>query len=147
MTSSPYAAGVTEGRPGTYVYFDANQVRLGSASLDQCALTVLARVVSRQGDGHAILDAGLKAMSSDSISAEVGAGVVCDLEAGPAPRRHLPDGQRGARVPRRAGTSRLKVGDLVRVIPNHACGTTNMWSRLHAVSSDGVEIWPIIARH
>ena len=48
MTSSPYADGVTEGRPGTYVFFDGNQVRLGSATFEQCALTVLARVVSRR---------------------------------------------------------------------------------------------------
>jgi D-serine deaminase-like pyridoxal phosphate-dependent protein len=147
MTSSPYAAGVTEGRPGTYVYFDANQVRLGSATFDQCALTVLARVVSRQGDGHAILDAGLKAMSSDSISAEVGAGVVCDLDAVPLPDVTFPTANEEHGFLAGPGTHRLAVGDLVRVIPNHACGTTNMWSRLHAVSPDGVEIWPIIARH
>ncbi|HEU4329677.1 MAG TPA: hypothetical protein VFR40_01080 [Lapillicoccus sp.] len=43
--------------------------------------------------------------------------------------------------------NRLQVGDLVRIIPNHACGTTNMWSRLYAVGPDSVEIWPILARH
>jgi D-serine deaminase-like pyridoxal phosphate-dependent protein len=149
MTSSPYATGVTEGRPGTYVYFDANQVRLGSATFDQCALTVLARVVSRQRDGHAILDAGLKAMSSDSISAEVGVGVgvVCDLDATPLPDVTFPTANEEHGFLAGPGVNRLRVGDLVRVIPNHACGTTNMWSRLHAVSADGVKVWPIIARH
>jgi D-serine deaminase-like pyridoxal phosphate-dependent protein len=43
-TSTPSAPGVTEARPGTYVYFDASQVRLGSASLNQRARTVLTRV-------------------------------------------------------------------------------------------------------
>jgi D-serine deaminase-like pyridoxal phosphate-dependent protein len=147
MTTAPFAPGVTEGRPGTYVYFDANQVRLGSATVDQCALTVLARVVSRQGPGHAIIDAGLKAMSSDSLSPQVGAGLVCDLEATPMPDVTFPTANEEHGFLAGAGVDRLAVGDLVRIIPNHACGTTNMWSRLHAVSDDAVDVWPIVARH
>lgn len=147
MTSAPYEPGVTEGRPGTYVYFDANQVRLGSATVDQCALTVLARVVSRQRPGHAIIDAGLKAMSSDSLSAEVGAGLVCDVDGSPLPDVTFPTANEEHGFLAGPGVDRLAVGDLVRVIPNHACGTTNMWSRLHAVLADAVEVWPIIARH
>ena len=57
MASAPWILGVTEARPGTYIFFDANQVRLGSATIGQCALTVLSRVVSVRGD-QAILDAG-----------------------------------------------------------------------------------------
>jgi D-serine deaminase-like pyridoxal phosphate-dependent protein len=147
MTTSPYAMGVTEGRPGTYVYFDANQVRLGSATVDQCALTVLARVVSRQRDGHAIIDAGLKAMSSDSLSALVGAGLVCDADATPLPDVTFPTANEEHGFLGGPGVDRLAVGDLVRIIPNHACGTTNMWSRLHALSADAVDVWPIVARH
>jgi D-serine deaminase-like pyridoxal phosphate-dependent protein len=147
MTTSPYAMGVTEGRPGTYVYFDANQVRLGSATVDQCALTVLARVVSRQRDGHAIIDAGLKAMSSDSLSALVGAGLVCDDDATPLPDVTFPTANEEHGFLGGPGVDRLAVGDLVRIIPNHACGTTNMWSRLHALSAESVDVWPIVARH
>jgi D-serine deaminase-like pyridoxal phosphate-dependent protein len=147
MTTSPYAPGVTEGRPGTYVYFDANQVRLGSATVDQCALSVLARVVSRQRDGHAIIDAGLKAMSSDSVSPEVGVGLVCDVDATPHPDMTFPTANEEHGFLAGRGVDRLAVGDLVRVIPNHACGTTNMWSRLHAMSPQGVDVWSILARH
>ena len=39
---------MTELRPGNYVYFDRTQVALGAAGWDDCALTVLARVVSRR---------------------------------------------------------------------------------------------------
>ena len=45
--SAPDRQGVTELRPGNYVYFDRTQVALGAASLDDCALTVLATVVSK----------------------------------------------------------------------------------------------------
>jgi D-serine deaminase-like pyridoxal phosphate-dependent protein len=42
----------------------------------------------------------------------------------------------------------LAVGDLVRIVPNHACGTTNMWSHLYAVRGDEVvERWEISARY
>jgi D-serine deaminase-like pyridoxal phosphate-dependent protein len=50
--------GVTEIRPGTYVFNDAMQVRWGSALPEECALTVLARVISRPSAGVAVLDAG-----------------------------------------------------------------------------------------
>lgn len=147
MTTAPFAPGVTEGRPGTYVYFDGNQVRLGSATVAQCALTVLARVVSRQGPGHAIIDAGLKAMSSDSLSPQIGVGLVCDLDVTPLPDVTFPTANEEHGFLAGPGVDRLEVGDLVRLVPHHACGTTNMWSRLHAVSADGVEVWPIVARH
>lgn len=147
MTTAPYASGVSEARPGTYVYFDANQVRVGSATVDQCALTVLARVISRQRDGHAIIDAGLKAMSSDSISPGIGVGLVGDLDARPLADVTFPTANEEHGFLTGEGVNRLRVGDLVRIIPNHACGTTNMWSRLHAVGPDSVEIWPIVARH
>ncbi|WP_433046634.1 alanine racemase [Dactylosporangium sp. CS-033363] len=140
-SSAPFAPGVTEGRPGTYVYYDANQIRLGSCTLDDCALTVLARVVSVQRPGRPIIDAGIKAMSSDTIAAAGSVGLVLDSDAKfvDANEEHGfladPDGH-------------LSVGDMVRIVPNHACGTTNMWSHLYAVRGDEVvERWEISARY
>lgn len=147
MKSAPFAAGVTEGRPGTYVYFDANQFRLGTCTLDQCASSVLTRVVSVNRPGTAIVDAGLKAMSADSLSPENGAGIVVDVAGNPLPGLAfvIANEEHGFLV---GDTGSLTVGDLLRVIPNHACGTTNMWSRLLAVHPDGsTENWAISARH
>src|SRR5690606_29779354 len=53
----------TEYRPGTYIYMDRSQVAAGAASLDDCALTVLATVVSRPTENRAIIDAGSKALT------------------------------------------------------------------------------------
>src|SRR6185503_6891322 len=55
-------AGVTECRPGNYVYHDATQVALGTCGLEDCAMTVLSTVVS-VGPGRAVLDAGSKTVS------------------------------------------------------------------------------------
>src|SRR5438093_7090595 len=57
--------GITEIRPGTYIYGDANQVALGSQRLEDCALAVVATVVSTPAPDHAVVDAGSKALSAD----------------------------------------------------------------------------------
>ncbi len=147
-TSAPFVAGVTEGRPGTYVYYDANQVRLGSATLADCALTVLGRVASVQRAGRAITDAGIKAMSSDSVAAAGGVGIACDTGVAPLAGVSFADGNEEHGFLLGEGTDRLRVGDLVRLVPNHACGTTNMWSHLYAVrGAEVVDRWPISARY
>lgn len=148
LTSATRVAGLTEARPGTYVYFDANQVRLGSATLDECALTVLARVVSVERSGTAIIDAGLKAMSSDALTPENGAGMVCTPTGESIADLTFPAANEEHGFLTGDGTRDLRVGDLVRVIPNHACGTVNMWSNALAVDdSTSTSRWQILARH
>src|SRR5213593_3559475 len=56
--------GITEMRPGTYIYGDANQVVLGSQRLEDCALAVVTTVVSTPTADRAIVDAGSKALSA-----------------------------------------------------------------------------------
>ncbi|MGJ6981522.1 alanine racemase [Aestuariimicrobium soli] len=144
--SAPFAAGVSEGRPGTYVYFDANQVRGGTCTLEQCALTVLATVVSVHAD-RVIIDAGLKAMSADTFTPEVGGGIVCDLELNPLSGVHFASAneEHGFLT---GDLGDLAVGDRVRIVPNHACGAVNMWSGLTALLPDGTsQRWAIEARH
>jgi D-serine deaminase-like pyridoxal phosphate-dependent protein len=145
-TSAPFVYGVTEGRPGTYVYYDANQVRLGSASIDRCASSVLARVVSVQRDGRAIIDAGVKAMSSDTIAVTGNVGVATGPDGVPLPGVTFAEANEEHGFLFHDGG--FAVGDLVRIVPNHACGTTNMWSHAYAVR--GTEVlteWPISARY
>jgi D-serine deaminase-like pyridoxal phosphate-dependent protein len=147
-SSAPFSAGVTEARPGTYVYYDANQTRLGTTTLDRCALTVLARVVHVQRGDRALIDAGIKAMSSDAIAAAGSAGIICDLDDTPMEGITFADGneEHGWLTGPRAGA--LRVGDVVRIVPNHACGTTNMWSHVVAVrGQDAIEDWSISARY
>ena len=57
--------GFTEFRPGNYVYFDRTQVALGAATIDDCALTVLATVVSKPAPDRIILDSGSKTLTND----------------------------------------------------------------------------------
>jgi D-serine deaminase-like pyridoxal phosphate-dependent protein len=147
LAASPCVAGVTEARPGTYVYNDGNQLRLGTCTLGDCALTVLARVVSVHA-GRAIIDAGSKAMSSDAVSAENGFGLVLDVAGEPLAGVSFSRANEEHGFLTGPGTSSLAVGDLVRILPHHACATVNMWSELVAMHTDGaLERWPIVARH
>lgn len=146
--SAPLVDGVTEARPGTYVFFDANQVRLSSTEVNNCALTVLSSVVSCHHPGQATVDAGTKAMSSDRSNRDDSLGLPIDI------RTQQPLEATFRRAYEEHGiiegpiTESLSVADRVRIIPNHACGVVNMWSEVHVVDGDDVtEIWKTVGRH
>ncbi len=145
-TSTPGVRGVTEARPGTYVFGDANQVILGSASLSECALTVAARVVSTPRAGQAIIDAGSKAMSSDGPTSGTGYGRVLTEDGTYAAISFYRANEEHGFL-KGPGVEIMEVGNLVRIVPNHACATVNMWSRAMVVNADGnLDEWKIRAR-
>jgi len=137
--------GLTEYRPGNYAYFDRTQVGLGAASLDDCALTVLARVVSKPAADRVILDSGSKTLSSDGargFSPASGYGVVLgheDLLVERLSEEH-------ATVRATRGTTTLEPGDLVRVLPNHSCVVSNLVDQAWLVEGDEVTPLPVAAR-
>jgi D-serine deaminase-like pyridoxal phosphate-dependent protein len=94
--------GVTEIRPGNYVFYDAMQVGLGVVPLDRCALRVLATVVSHAARDRAVIDAGSKTLTTDrGAHGQTTAGGYSDRQA----RRHPHSAAiRGARLaPPRSG--------------------------------------------
>lgn len=146
--SAPFVAGVTEARPGTYVFYDANQLRLGSAKLSQCALTVLSTVVSLPREAEAVIDAGIKAMSSDRSNRGDTLGLIvsddcASREDATFARAYEEHGIVEGRL-----AAGLSVGDTIRILPNHACGAVNMYGRVVIVEDDTVvDVWKPMARH
>jgi D-serine deaminase-like pyridoxal phosphate-dependent protein len=148
--------GVTELRPGNYVYFDRTQVALGAASLDDCALTVLATVVSKHA-GRIVLDCGSKTLTNDQargISPAAGYGAVLAGESDALDYAREIDetltierlSEEHATV-RVTGTTRLEPGDRVRVVPNHSCVVSNLVDVVRLVDGDQViETLPVAAR-
>lgn len=134
--------GVTELRPGNYIYFDRTQVSLGAAAWDDCALSVLARVVTAH-DGRIILDSGSKTLTNDlarGFDPAPGYGVVTRrLDSNePDPTltiERLSEEHASVRV---EGAPRLRPGDLVRVIPNHSCVVSNLVDHVHLVDNETV---------
>lgn len=135
---------ITEIRPGNYVFYDAMQAALGSATLDDCALSVLTTVISRHRDGvgqeRLFLDAGKKVLTSDVSSYTEGYGVILYNPADRVPHPHarlvgLSEEHGWVQV---RGGSTYHIGDRVQVIPNHACVVVNTQEVLYLVEDDEV---------
>lgn len=146
----------TEFRPGNYVYFDRTMMGLGAATLDDCALSVLATVVSAPAPDRIVLDCGSKTLAADGARGFAGVtghgAVLRELAAaaGQAADPHLIVerlSEEHATVRVTAGAQPLRPGDRVRVVPNHACVVSNLVDSAWLV--DGPEIvgaLPIDAR-
>jgi D-serine deaminase-like pyridoxal phosphate-dependent protein len=125
---------IGEYRVGTYVYNDRMQVAAGAARWEDCALTVLTTVVSRPTSDRAILDAGSKSLTSDLVG-QSGHGRIVEY---PEAVIYALSEEHG-HVDLSACTARPRVGEKVRVIPNHACPVSNLFDRVVTVRGDRVE--------
>ena len=142
--------GFTEFRPGNYVYFDRTQVALGAATVNDCALTVLATVVSKPAGDRIILDSGSKTLTNDGargFSPSPGQGAVLDRD-GQVDANLLIErlSEEHATVKALNGSTHLEPGDRVRVLPNHSCVVSNLVDQAWLVEGNTVEPLPIAAR-
>ncbi|WP_269931096.1 D-TA family PLP-dependent enzyme [Aminobacter sp. HY435] len=141
MMTAHLAPVATEFRPGTYVYNDRSLVARGVTSWDDCALTVLATVVSVPAPNRAIIDAGSKTLTSDLLGL-VGHGHVLgrpDISIDQLSEEH-------GRL-RSEGDIGLTVGQRIRIVPNHACVVTNMVDGVYVYGKNRApELWPVPAR-
>lgn len=143
--------GITEIRPGNYVFLDRTPVRLGLATLNQVALTVVATVVSRS-EAYLITDAGSKVLSSDlgahGTAGAGGYGLAFPLaqEIGTSAGLNVAKlSEEHGFVER--GTAEIAIGAKLRIVPNHACPVVNLADELIVVSGDQVvERWRVAAR-
>jgi D-serine deaminase-like pyridoxal phosphate-dependent protein len=143
-------AGITELRPGNYIYYDRMQVAIGAATWDDCALTVLARVVTTHAPDRVILDCGSKTLSTDLARGpgNAGYGVVLTALDATTPDEsllieRLSEEHATVRVqappqPAALPNPALRPGDLVRVVPNHSCVVSNLVDQVWLVSGDEV---------
>ena len=140
--------GMTEIRPGNYVFADATAVRLGVATFNDVALSVLTTVISAN-DRYFIIDAGSKVLSSDlgahGTGGNAGYGLgfrIDDLSR--EPLRVVRLSEEHGFIEREGD---LPIGTKLRVIPNHACPVANLAERLTVVSNDEVvDQWAVAAR-
>jgi D-serine deaminase-like pyridoxal phosphate-dependent protein len=134
--------GVTEIRPGNYVFHDGIQVDLGVVPAPRCALTVLATVTARPAPDRVVLDAGAKTLTTDrGASGRLGLGRV---HAGEELVVKLSEEHGIMRVDPDAS---YRVGDRVRIVPNHACVTVNLHDHLYVAREARIEaVWGVAAR-
>lgn len=140
--------GLTEMRPGNYVFFDLFQAGIGSCTVDDLAVSVLASVIGHSPRyNHILIDAGGLALSKDFGANKrrpgIGFGLVADAELlAPLPGLAVIDvHQEHGVIGHAKGLDtidplpfdRLPVGSRVRILPNHVCMTAAMYDRYHVV--------------
>ena len=133
--------GLTEIRSGTAVFFDREGISTGVAEADHMAYTVHATVVSTSVRGQAVVDAGSKALSKEE-DGEQGFAVLLDhpevvVKALSEEHGVLDLGRTRWRP---------KVGERVRVLPNHVCVSVNLQDELLVEARGALERWPLEAR-
>jgi D-serine deaminase-like pyridoxal phosphate-dependent protein len=121
---SHHCAGLTEIRPGTYIFNDRNTVDGGYCSWDDCAARVLCTVVSTAVEGQVVIDAGAKTLAADRCipNLESGHGFLPDFPAARVTALSEEHGQ----VDVSRCERRPRLGDRVVVIPNHICPCVNL---------------------
>ncbi|MGE5612256.1 MAG: alanine racemase [Bacillota bacterium] len=139
--------GITEIRPGTYVFNDLSLVELGLAGIEDCALVVLTTVVSHPEPGRLVLDAGSKTLSSDPAhTPESGFGRIVGYPHLKIEKLYEEHGT--IRIMDPPGTRPVPaIGEVLAVIPNHVCPVVNLADEL--IVTDHGEIvakWPVAGR-
>lgn len=133
---------MNEIRPGTYIFNDRNTVLSGACTIEECAAAVVVTVVSDAVPGQVIVDGGSKTFSSDASPAG-GFGIIRELPAASLVRMSE---EHGFIDVTDVGV-RLRIGERVRIVPNHICAAVNLHDRLYGVRGDQVEVeWPVRGR-
>jgi D-serine deaminase-like pyridoxal phosphate-dependent protein len=134
--------GVTEERPGTYVFGDRQQAHYGSDPR-HVAMVVAATVVSTAAPHQFVIDAGAKALGKDRAPWMQGHGAVPAYPDAVIARVY--DHHGVCEVPE--GSERPSVGDVVAVVPNHACPVLNLATSFLVVSGGkNIGEWSVDAR-
>ncbi|WP_224372920.1 D-TA family PLP-dependent enzyme [Hyalangium versicolor] len=137
-------AGLTEIRPGINIFNDRNSAAVGACDWRECAYSVLATVVSTAVPGQAVIDAGSKALAKEEGVASV-AGYGALLDRPEVTLRSLSEEHGLLDL---SGTDwRPRVGDRVRVVPNHVCASVVLHERLWALRAGSVShAWAVAGR-
>ena len=138
-------AGVTETRPGIYVFYDRSEVLHQVVTPERCAARVLATVATRPTAERIILDSGTKALTSDRAG-------VSPPVAGHGYVIGHPDWQISSLSEEHGATTipaddPARIGDRVEIIPNHICPVINLFDTIHVTRGERViDQWPVAAR-
>jgi D-serine deaminase-like pyridoxal phosphate-dependent protein len=134
--------GLTEIRSGSCIYFDREALDVGVARSEDLAYTVLATVVSTAVPGHAVVDAGSKALAKESRGGAEGFGILLDR---PEVVVSSVSEEHGVLDLGRTGW-RPRIGERVHIVPNHVCVSVNLQERILAREAGGYRLVEIEAR-
>lgn len=124
--------------PGNYVFNDVIQISLGIAEEEDCALTVLASIISNPREGVYLCDSGSKSLGLDKgahgNTAIIGYGKIIDH-----PNTILESLSEEVGKITTKDPNEFKVGQRIKIIPNHSCSVANMTDYLYGIRDEKVE--------
>jgi len=151
MTHAGNLDGVTEARPGVYMFQDLFQAEIESCGKSDIAVTVLASVIGRNLRARRLLiDAGAIALSKDRSTQatrhDAGFGEIRDIDNADSLGKCIIERayqEHGAATVKDDALARLNIGDRVRVLPNHACLTASTHEHYYVVNGnrDVIDVW------
>ncbi len=142
---SSQVTGVTEIRPGTYIFGDIMQVGKRTHLLQNCALTVKVTVISRPSPDRAVIDAGTKVFTMDGADSPIGTGRGYVISRPGIKVSWFTEEHGMLKLP--AEDQDLAIGDTLEIIPVHACAVINMVDEVAAMRGDHVEaVWQVLGR-
>jgi D-serine deaminase-like pyridoxal phosphate-dependent protein len=134
--------GVTEIRPGMYLFNDRNMMGADVAALTDCAVSVAVTVVSTAVSGRAIVDGGSKTFSSDRFLS--GDGVGCGLVREDPEAAFESMSEEHGHLNISKSSKQYRVGDRLTIVPNHVCTTINMHHEVYGIRGETVEsVWQV----
>ena len=142
---SHHVSGLNEVRPGNYIFNDRNTLLGGACAIEYCAASILVTVVSTSVRNQMIIDGGSKTFSSDHCVFPEAKGFGQLYEAPEAVFAKMNEEHGYVALDDAAG--RFRVGDRVRVLPNHVCVCMNLHERVYGIRGEQVEqVWEVAAR-
>ena len=136
-------APINEVRPGTYLINDRIELYMGACAPDDIAMAVAATVVSENIAGKFVINAGAKSLTKDMPPYLTGFGMIPEYPDGVIER--VSDYHGEVRLP--DGAAGPGLGQVVAVVPNHACPVIDLYDTFIATRSGTiVGEWPIDAR-
>ncbi|TFG95116.1 DSD1 family PLP-dependent enzyme [Candidatus Thorarchaeota archaeon] len=141
-----FMEGITEIRPGSYVFHDYTQVALGCCQVSDCALTTYSKIIGKY-DGYLVTDAGATALSKDlgptHIETTTGFGKIYSnydkQELDPNLHIYSLSQEHGkVKILNPSDAQELRVNDALRILPNHSCLTANLHDCYYIVENDQV---------
>jgi len=140
-----YVPGITEIRPGTYIFNDLNEIASGVGTTDTCAVTVLVTVVSIPTNDRAIIDGGSKTFSSDMLAHKENTGFGYIRGHPDITVDHLMEEHGVLKLSN--AREKLSIGERLEIIPNHICPVPNLADKFYGVRHGLLEREiPILAR-
>ncbi|MBW6516427.1 MAG: alanine racemase [Candidatus Cloacimonetes bacterium] len=140
------ARGITEFRPGNYVFNDNIQVSLGVTTVENCALTVISTVISKPTEDRIIIDTGSKCLGLDKgvhgSQLIKGHGLLKEYPEILIERLSEEHG-----ILRVNKDHEIQIGDRLTIIPNHACSVMNLFDDVYVVKEAQIYAkWQVVAR-